>query len=151
MTPGFRLAIPLALLLGAAAPDQPSRLTGTIIASDVRRAVFASADGPRIVEPGETLDGWKIDAIEPGRVTAKWAQRTTRTPRRRRIGPTGADGDRLAQPVRPGPRLPRRWRTQPCPPHLPRRAPTGDPALIRPARSLPQQRHLGTYRYHQQH
>ena len=63
------LGIPLALLLGAAAPDQLSRLTGTIIAPDLRRAVFASADGPRIVAPGEILDGWKIDAIEPGRVT----------------------------------------------------------------------------------
>jgi hypothetical protein len=53
----------------ADSPLRDVRLTGTIIAPDLRIAIFAvTSASPLVLSEGEALKDWRLDSISPGRV-----------------------------------------------------------------------------------
>jgi hypothetical protein len=54
----------------ADSPLRDVRLTGVVIGSDLRVAIFAvTGTNPRVLSEGETLKGWRLDSISPEKVS----------------------------------------------------------------------------------
>jgi hypothetical protein len=52
----------------AKSPLRDVRLTGVVTGPDLRVAIFASGTDSLVLSEGETLKGWRIDRISPGKV-----------------------------------------------------------------------------------
>lgn len=63
---------------GSATQDDPLHLTGIVITPERREALFLSRQNKEVVRAliGEWVEGWKVDAIEPERVTVHRDGRT---------------------------------------------------------------------------
>jgi hypothetical protein len=70
---GLALAAP-----ALAAPEFQGRLTGIVIAAALREAIFIEDGTTRRLHPGDTIEGWTLDAVEPNAVTLSADGATTR-------------------------------------------------------------------------